>query len=46
MDYRLSRRYRFELEYGGECSSRKLPDLPNDEDTSSYFISAGYRIDF
>jgi len=46
MDYRLSRRYRFELEAGGEWSSRKLPDLPNDEDTSSYFISAGYRIDF
>jgi tetratricopeptide (TPR) repeat protein len=46
MDYRLSRRYRFELEGGGEWSSRKLPDLPNDEDTSSYFISAGYRIDF
>jgi hypothetical protein len=46
MDYRLSRRYRFELEGGAEWSSRKLPDLPNDEDTSSYFVSAGYRIDF
>lgn len=46
MDYRLSRRYRFEVEGGGEWSTRKLPDLPDDEDTSSYFINLGYRIDF
>lgn len=46
MDYRLSRRYRFEAEAGAEWSTRKLPDLPDDEDTSSYFINLGYRIDF
>jgi hypothetical protein len=46
MDYRLSRRYRFEFEGGAEWSTRKLPDLPDDEDTSSYFINLGYRVDF
>lgn len=46
VDYRLSRRYRFEVEAGGEWSTRDLPDLPEDEDTSSYFINLGYRINF
>jgi hypothetical protein len=46
IDYRLSRRYRFELEAGGEWSTRDLPDLPEDEDTSSYFINLGYRVNF
>jgi hypothetical protein len=44
IDYRWRRRYRFEAEGGGEWSTE---DLPNDtQDSSSYFFSLGYRIDF
>lgn len=44
IDYRWRRRYRFEAEGGGEWSTE---DLPNDtQDSTSYFFSLGYRIDF
>ena len=44
IDYRWRKRYRFEIEGGGEWSTE---DLPNDsEDASSYFFSLGYRVDF
>jgi tetratricopeptide (TPR) repeat protein len=44
IDYRWRRRYRFEVEGGGEWSTE---DLPNDsQDSSSYFFSLGYRVDF
>lgn len=43
-DYRWQKRYRLELEAGAECVSQKLDDENND--TSSYFVSLGYRYDF
>jgi hypothetical protein len=44
IDYRWRKRYRFEIEGGGEWSTE---DLPNDsQDSSSYFFSLGYRADF
>jgi len=44
MDYRWRKRYRFEVEGGGEWSTRELTD--DNEDSSSYFFSLGYRADF
>jgi tetratricopeptide (TPR) repeat protein len=44
IDYRWRKRYRFELEGGGEWSSQEL--ATDTEDTSSYFVSVGYRADF
>lgn len=44
MDYRFTRRARFELDVGGEWSSRELNDTTTD--TRSYFIFFGYRYDF
>ena len=44
VDYRWRKRYRFELEGGGEWSSQEL--ATDTEDTSSYFVSIGYRADF
>ncbi len=44
VDYRWRKRYRFELEGGGEWSSQEL--ATDTEDTSSYFVSLGYRADF
>jgi hypothetical protein len=44
IDYRWRRRYRFEIEGGGEWSTE---DLPNDtRDSSAWFFSVGYRADF
>lgn len=44
IDYRWRRRYRFEIEAGGEWSTE---DLPNDtQDASAYYFSLGYRADF
>jgi tetratricopeptide (TPR) repeat protein len=42
--YMLSRRYRLELEVGGEWSDQKLAE--GSSDYSAYFIYAGYRADF
>jgi len=44
MDYRWRRRYRFEIEGGKEWTRRDITDQT--EDSSSYYLSAGYRIDF
>ena len=44
MDYRWKRRMQFELEAGGQFATRDLAD--DTEDTSSYFLSIGYRADF
>ncbi len=44
MDYRWTKRTRFELELGGEWSSRELND--DTTETRSYFIFMGYRHDF
>ncbi|VAW77576.1 hypothetical protein MNBD_GAMMA13-1820 [hydrothermal vent metagenome] len=44
IDYRWRRRYRFEFEAGGEWSNQDLPN--GSQDTSSYFLDVGYRIDF
>jgi len=44
MDYRWTKRTRFELELGGEWSSRELND--DTSETRSYFIFMGYRHDF
>jgi tetratricopeptide (TPR) repeat protein len=42
--YQFSRRYRLELEGGGEWSTRKL--ATGNEDTSAYFFYMGYQADF
>ena len=44
MDYRWRKLYRFEAEGGGEWSSRDLAD--ENEDSSSWYFSVGYRADF
>jgi len=44
IDYRWRRRYRFELEAGGEWSTQDLST--ETQDSSSYFFSLGYRADF
>lgn len=44
MDYLWRKRYRFEIETGGEWSKRQLSDAT--EDTQSYYVYAGYRADF
>lgn len=44
MDYRWERRTRFELELGGEWSSRELTD--NTTETRGWYIVFGYRYDF
>jgi hypothetical protein len=44
VDYRWRRRYRFEIEGGGEWSTENLPN--DSQDSSSYFFSLGYRVDF
>ena len=43
LDYRWKRRLRFEMDIGGEFSSR---DLPETDDSKSYFLNLGYRYDF
>ena len=42
--YRFARRYRLEVEVGGEWSDRELAE--GSSDYSAYFIYAGYRADF
>ncbi|MBI5040262.1 MAG: hypothetical protein HZB57_03390 [Gammaproteobacteria bacterium] len=44
VDYLWRKRYRFELETGGEWSARQLSDAT--EDTQAYFVYLGYRADF
>ncbi len=44
MDYLWRKRYRFELETGGEWSTREL--LAGNEDAKSYYVYVGYRADF
>jgi hypothetical protein len=44
MDYLWRKRYRFELETGGEWSTREL--VAGSEDTMSYYVYLGYRADF
>jgi hypothetical protein len=44
IDYRWRRRYRFEIEGGGEWSTEELPN--DTQDSSAYFFSLGYRADF
>lgn len=44
VDYLWRKRYRFELETGGEWSARQLSSVT--EDTKSYFVYLGYRADF
>ncbi len=44
MDYLLQRKYYFEVEVGGEYSQLDGPGLSNT--TSTYYLTAGYRIDF
>lgn len=44
MDYRFRRRLRFEAEAGGEWSTRQLS--VDNEDSSSWFLNVGYRLDF
>lgn len=44
MDYRWHRRYRFEVEAGGELTTRKLTTTT--DNTQAYFVNLGYRIDF
>lgn len=43
-EYRWKRKYRFELEAGGERSNIQLTDTT--DKTTSYFFSMGYRADF
>jgi len=43
-EYRWKKRYRFELEAGGEWSDLELTTTT--DETSSYFFSLGYRIDY
>jgi len=44
MEYKWRRKTRFELEIGGEISNRELTN--DTSETTSYFISLGYRHDF
>ncbi len=44
VDYVWRKKYRFEVETGGEWSERQL--TTSSEDTVSYFIYLGYRADF
>lgn len=44
MDYLLQRKYYFELEVGGEYS--RLDGAGLSDTTSTYYLTAGYRIDF
>jgi hypothetical protein len=44
MDYRWRKRYRFEVEGGKEWTTRDFTD--RSEDSSSYYLSMGYRADF
>lgn len=44
MDYRLKRRYYFEFEIGGELSKLSTPDTS--DTTTTYYLNAGYRVDF
>jgi tetratricopeptide (TPR) repeat protein len=44
MDYRWRKRYRFEIEGGKEWTTRDFTD--RSEDSSSYYLSMGYRADF
>ena len=44
LDYRWTRQARFELEMGGEFSSRELTD--DTSETRGYYIVFGYRYDF
>ena len=44
IDYRWRKRYRFELEGGGEWSTQDFTDQT--QDSSAWFISLGYRADF
>lgn len=44
MDYRWRKRYRFEIEAGGEWSTRQL--TTDTERDQAYFLSMGYRADF
>ena len=44
MDYLLQRKYYFEVEVGGEYSELDGPGLS--DTTSTYYFTAGYRIDF
>lgn len=44
MDYLLQRKYYFEVEVGGEYSELDGPGIS--DTTSTYYFTAGYRIDF
>jgi len=44
IDYRWRKRYRFEIEGGGEWSTQELST--ETQDSSSWFFSLGYRADF
>ena len=44
IDYRWRKRYRFEIEGGGEWSTQDLST--ETQDSSSWFFSLGYRADF
>jgi hypothetical protein len=44
VDYLWRKNYHFELETGGEWSSQQLTD--SSEDTTAYYVYAGYRADF
>ncbi len=44
VDYRWRKRYRFEIEGGKEWTTRDFTD--QSEDSSSFFLSMGYRADF
>ena len=44
LEYRWRRNTRFEFELGGEYSNRELTD--DTSETTSYFVSLGYRHDF
>ena len=44
VDYLWRKNYHFELETGGEWSSQQLTE--SSEDTTAYYVYAGYRADF
>lgn len=44
LTYRVKRRFRLEGELGGEWSDRKL--VASTEESNSYFLNVGYRVDF
>ncbi|WP_428033766.1 SPOR domain-containing protein [Amphritea sp.] len=44
LEYRWTRKTRFEFETGGEVSNRELTD--DTQETNSYYINLGYRHDF